>query len=124
MIEHSSSETNNSNMSWIEIYITGRSGFRDEVRKRLESSSIKFMPGSTGSTTHGLDPHVLYWVDRKTNLRAFKHAIGSRLIWRYRLRFYTSLEKFVAAQNNKRKTPEYTVENDALLSELQEALAR
>ena len=47
------------------------------------------------------DVHDLYWVDEKVTLRAVKEAIGSKLIWKYRLQFYPSLEEFIESQKNK-----------------------
>lgn len=89
-------------MGWITVYITGRSGFREEVLKKLESSSVNFMPGNIGVSSD-LEPHDLYWLDDKVDLKKFKQAIGSKLIWKYRLSFFTSLEAFVESQKNERK---------------------
>jgi len=88
-----------SNMGWITIYITGRMDFRDEVRRRLESANLSFMPGNIGSSA-GMDTHDLYWLDDRVPLRKFKRAIGSKLIWKYRLRFFDSLEAFIESQKN------------------------
>lgn len=46
------------------------------------------MPG----TIEGEANIGLYWVDEKTTIRAFKEAIGSKTIFKYRLRFFSSLE--------------------------------
>lgn len=92
-------------MNWITVYITGKADFREEVRKRLENSNINFMPGYTGASSD-MDTHELYWLDDKVDLRDFKQAIGSKLIWKFRLNFYTSLEAFIEAQNKKRETEE------------------
>lgn len=92
-------------MNWITVYITGRADFREEVRKKLESSDINFMPGYTGASSD-MDTHDLYWLDEKVDLRHFKLAIGSKLVLKYRLNFYTSLEAFIEAQNKKRETEE------------------
>ncbi|HEU5145647.1 MAG TPA: hypothetical protein VFT90_02995 [Chryseosolibacter sp.] len=92
-------------MNWITVYITGKADFREEVRKKLESSDINFMPGYTGASSD-MDTHDLYWLDEKVDLRHFKLAIGSKLVLKYRLNFYTSLEAFIEAQNKKRETEE------------------
>lgn len=47
------------------------------------------MPG----TIEGEDNIGLYWVDEKTSIRAFKEAIGSKTIFKHRLRFFSSLEQ-------------------------------
>jgi hypothetical protein len=101
-------------MGWTTIYITGIADFREEVRKKLEGSNVHFMPGYTGASTD-MDTHDLYWLDDKTDLRKFKEAIGSKLIWKYRLNFFTSLEAFIESQKNKKKEAEPTPEENALL---------
>lgn len=82
-------------MGWITLYIQGRSGCTSEVLKHLEQSDISFMPGSVS----GEKNIALYWVDEKTGLREFKKAIGSKTIFKYRLRFFTSLEEARDFQN-------------------------
>ena len=86
-------------MNWNTIYINGRSDFREEVRRKLEHSSLRFMPGYIESISGKND---LYWIDEKITLRKFKQAIGSKLIWKYRLTFYSSLEAFIESQNRKK----------------------
>lgn len=76
-------------MGWTTIYIQGKSGCATEVLRHLEQSDVHFMPGSVS----GEKNVALYWVDDKTGLRDFKKAIGSKTIFKYRLRFFTSLEK-------------------------------
>jgi hypothetical protein len=58
------------------------------------------MPGFIEDST-GTDTHDLYWLDGRKHLRAFKEAIGGKLIWKHRLRFYATLEAFLASQSNK-----------------------
>jgi len=101
-------------MGWITVYITGKSEFREEVLKKLESSNVNYMPGYTG-TSSDMDTHDLYWLNEKVDLRTFKEAIGSKLIWKYRLNFFTSLEAFIESQKNRNKDHELTVEDEELL---------
>ena len=96
-------------MAWHTIYITGNSDFRKEVRKKLEYADPRFMPGYIENSSE-LDTHDLYWLDGRNNMRAFKQAIGAKLIWRYRLRFFNSLEAFLEYENSKDKTEEFTPE--------------
>jgi hypothetical protein len=84
-------------MSWITLYISGKSDFRQDVRRKLEYSSIAHMPGYM-ETNPGQDPADLYWLDGNASLRKVKEAIGAKLIWKHRLRFYSSLEAFMASQ--------------------------
>jgi hypothetical protein len=111
-------------MGWVTIYITGKEDFREDVRKKLEDSDLNLMPGynggSSGDTALFTD---LYWTDEKITLRQVKEAVGSKLVWKYRLRFYESLEAFIESQNPKSKT-EFTAEERALLAEMQASVYR
>ena len=107
-------------MGWNTVYITGKADFREEVLRKLEGSSVNFMPGNTGASSD-MDTHDLYWLDDKVDLKTFKQAIGSKLIWKYRLNFFTSLEAFIESQRNKNKEDGFTAEESALLLKIQEA---
>lgn len=106
-------------MGWITIYITGKSDFREEVRKKLESSDVNFMPGYTGASSE-MDTHDLYWLDERVDLRNLKLAIGSKLIFKYRLNFFTSLEAFIESQKNKHQEAEFIPEAHPLFLKLQD----
>ena len=101
-------------MGWITVYITGKIDFRVEVLKKVESSDVNFMPGYMGASSD-MDTHDLYWLDEKVDLRKFKEAIGSKLIWKYRLNFFTSLEAFIESQNKKKEAESVVEENSLLL---------
>jgi hypothetical protein len=109
------------NMGWSTLYITGKPDFREEVREKLEDSDLALMPGYTGTFASPEEVHDLYWVDEQVKLREFKEAIGSKLIWKYRLHFYPSLEAFIESQN-KTKRPELTKEDLALIAEMKAAV--
>src|SRR5690242_4240782 len=104
-------------MNWNTIYIKGRSDFREEVRRKLEHSSLRFMPGYIESISGESD---LYWIDEKITLRKFKEAIGSKLIWKHRLTFYTSLELFIESQHKSRNL-EFTPEERELIELMKSA---
>jgi hypothetical protein len=82
-------------MGWITVYIRGKSGCEVEVLKNLEHSGLLFMPGETNEK--GLS---LFWIDEKEDLRDFKKAIGSKTIFKYRIRFFTNVEEFVESKHN------------------------
>jgi len=88
-------------MGWITIYIKGKSGFEPEVLSTLNSSGFPFMPGS--SYEQGM---MLYWIPEQKALRAFKKAIGSKIVFKYRLRFFTDVEEFVEFKHNEAENPE------------------
>lgn len=78
-------------MNWTTLYINGRTGFREEVGKRLEDSSVNIMPGyENGLSSDGQD---MYWLAEGIPLRDVKEAIGAKLIWKYRLRFNFDFEE-------------------------------
>ena len=97
-------------MGWIQIYIHGKTGCGPDILRQMEHSKINFMPG----TIEGEDNIGLYWVDEKTTIRAFKEAIGSKTIFKHRLRFFSSLEKlndFYDARPNE----SFTAQEEAMI---------
>ncbi len=81
-------------MNWTTSYITGKADFKGDVLKKLEGSKLKFMPGYLErSSEDGF--HDLYWIADSHSLREVKEAVGSKLIWKYRLRFFLELEEFL-----------------------------
>ncbi|HEY5746969.1 MAG TPA: hypothetical protein VIU12_12880 [Chryseolinea sp.] len=82
-------------MEWNTVYLRGKSNFENEVRHNLEHNGFRFMPGF--SHEKGL---ALYWIEDKQCLREFKKAIGSKTVFKYRLRFYNSIEEFVESKHN------------------------
>lgn len=105
-------------MDWNTIYITGKPGFKKEVAKRLEGAEVAFMPGYIGSGVGGSD-HDMYWLDKDADLRSFKEAITAKAIWKYRIRFYASLEAFIASQ--EKKTEGFTKKDIELIEEMRKS---
>ena len=106
-------------MNWTTIYITGRLGFQAEVRKKLEHSNLHFMPGYVDNSIASVT-HDLYWLNDQTELREMKEAVGSKLIWKYRLRFYANLETFIQSQDNTAKEAELTQDDLDLMAHMRE----
>jgi hypothetical protein len=111
-------------MGWVTIYITGKDDFREDLRKKLEDSDLNLMPGYTGGTDNTETYTDLYWVDEKIKLRELKEAIGSKLIWKYRLNFFTSLEAFIESQNATKGNEEATAEEKALFEKIASSVYR
>ena len=105
------------NMSWTTVYISGKTDFREDVRKKLEHSDQRYMPGFIESSP-GQATHDLYWLDGRTDLRAFKEAIGGKLIWKHRLYFFTTLEAFIASQQTN-KSNEFSDREREMIAEMQ-----
>jgi len=106
-------------MNWTTIYITGRPEFQAEVRKKLEHSDLNFMPGYVDNTTTTVT-HDLYWLNDLTELRKMKEAVGSKLVWKYRLKFYANLEAFLQSQDNSGKAAELTQDDLDLMAHMRE----
>lgn len=101
-------------MEWTTLYITGEEGFKPEVARRLDGSDLNFMPGYLGNPSES--DHDMYWVDKEVDIRSFKHAIGAKTIWKYRVRVYSSLEAFVNSQNEDKNS--LTDKDLALIQEM------
>ena len=106
-------------MSWTTIYITGRPEFQRKVRKKLKHSNLDFMPGYVDNTMATVT-RDLYWLNDQTELREMKEAIGSKLVWKYRLKFYASLEAFLQSQDNTVKAAELTQDDLDLMAHMRE----
>jgi hypothetical protein len=106
-------------MNWTTIYITGRPGFQAEVRKKLEHSKLDFMRGYVDNTTAPVT-HDLYWLNDQTELREMKEAVGSKLVWKYRLKFYASLEAFLQLPENTAKATQLTQDDLDLMARMRE----
>jgi hypothetical protein len=104
-------------MSWTTIYISGNADFREDVKRKLAHSDQRYMPGYIENSI-GKATHDLYWIDERTDLHAFKETIGGKLIWKYRLRFYQTLESFIASQE-ARKENEFSEREREMIAEMQ-----
>ncbi len=100
-------------MNWIPLYITGREGFCEEVRKKIDQANVNLMPGYTGA----IDTYALYWVDDQLDLRELKEAIGGKLVWKYRLRFL-DLQDFIESQQQANESATLTDEELARIEEM------
>lgn len=98
-------------MSWNTLYISGKVGFKEKVLESLEDSDLSIMPGSTGNEQDVL----LIWIDDTLSLRSFKKAIGSKLIFKYRLHFYDNLE---ARQQTKNPNNALTPKEEAMIRKM------
>jgi hypothetical protein len=107
-------------MNWATLYITGRRDFREEVRRKLEGSKLDFMPGYVdGSAATGT--YDLYWIAEHLPLKEFKEAIGSKLIWKYRLRFHTTLEGFIQTLDKGGKSSQLSEDEENLLTAMRKS---
>jgi hypothetical protein len=73
-------------MAWGTVYIKGRTDFQSAVISKLENSWLLGSPEVN-------DDLLMYWVPDTVLLRTLKVAIGSKLIFKYRLCFITNLNQ-------------------------------
>lgn len=106
-------------MSWTTVYISGKSDFRQEVRRKLEHSPVPSMPGFIESYA-GQEPCDLYWLDGTVTLRTLKETIGGKLIWKHRLRFFPTLEEFMAKRQGPKESG-FTHREREMINEMREA---
>lgn len=99
-------------MEWITVYIAGKPGFKEEVLQNLESACFPHMPG-----TQENDSLCLFWMDDRSSLRDFKKAIGSKTVFKYRLQFFPSLEKYFESIRSNREVS-FTPQERALITEM------
>lgn len=98
-------------MRWRTIYISGREGFENAVVDKLTKSDLDFLEGSKES--NGL---LLVWLQDQTNLVDLKKAISAKVIFKYRLRFFNSLEEH--HQTETAHTLNFTPAEEALVKKM------
>lgn len=76
----------------ITIYIKGINKYKAKVRKALRKSIL--VEGDhyiEGHSSH--EDCTLYWLTSRITLLDFKKSIGAKYVWKYRLRFYKTIEE-------------------------------
>ena len=89
-------------MSWVTVYIKGRKSFQKEVLLKLQRTWLR------GSYEANNDL-IMFWIEDASRLRSMKIAIGSKLIFKYRLHFFTDLNfhlKTEKSRSTELATPE------------------
>jgi hypothetical protein len=100
-------------MSWNTLYIAGKTGFKEKILESLEGADLPVMPGSTGNE----QDIILLWIDDSLPLRQLKKAIGSKIVFKYRLQFFDTLEEWQQIQNRKSTL---TDREEAMIREMNE----
>src|SRR5689334_20644239 len=81
------------------LYVTGRPGFDQKVARCLKKLKVNFLTGSFSATST-----YLFWIPDQFDLDKFKGKIGSRRMFKYRLRFFSNANSFATFRDkNKRK---------------------
>ena len=100
-------------MGWVTLYISGKPDFEQEVLHHLGRSGFAFLPGSSDEADL-----ALYWVNDTSKLRDFKKAIGAKIIFKYRLRFYYKVETFHEELNKAKKATTFTTHEKAMIRKM------
>jgi len=82
------------------IYVIGKVGFKEALQSKLDNSWLLGTP----EADHNL---IMFWLADPSRLRDFKIAIGSKIVFKYRLQFITDLGKYIRSENNKKYTELY-----------------
>lgn len=92
------------------IYINGRNGFEKVLRDRLDDSWL--------SSTDSKKNLVIFWLDANTNLIDLKRAIGSNIIFKYKIQFSADPDK---TRNTEQVKPaiQLTVKEKAIIAEME-----
>jgi len=98
-------------MSWTTLYITGKPGFKEKVLEGLEGNDLPIMPGSTGSEQEV----ILFWIDDTLPLHDYKKAIGSKVVFKYRLQFFSTEEEW---QQLQKKNESLTSREKTMIREM------
>lgn len=85
-------------MGWKTLYATGRSGFASRLVDALDASGENFLPGSSGE-----NDVYMFWVTEHFSLSKLKIALGSKRIFKYRLRFFNDVSTFTLFTEKNRK---------------------
>ncbi len=93
-------------MGWAPIYIRGRKGFEEAVVAKLRTTWLR---GSTDGEINLL----MFWLPKINGLRGFKKAIGSDLIFKYRMHFIADLDIHLN-RVNKRSAAFSDAENEQI----------
>ena len=75
------------------IYILGKKGFRYALSKQLSKTCKLCLPGVMLEFDSNYECQ-LYWVPENMTLHEFKRKIGSFHVFKYRMTFFDSAEKY------------------------------
>ena len=85
-------------VKWVGMYVTGRLGFDQKMERYLKRHDISFMTGSFSATST-----YLFWIPDDFDLDSLKRKIGSRRIFKHRLRFFLDVNSFVMSRDKNEK---------------------
>jgi hypothetical protein len=92
-------------MNWNTIYIKGKPGFETEVVASLANTTLDIMPGSLAEGENT----ALFWVGEEISLREVKKAIGGKVVFKFRLKFFKNLNELNTYEEEVRESSTSTL---------------
>ena len=96
-------------MPWNTVYIRGRGDFQKAVISKLERTWLQGSPEAKRDL-------VMFWLPATNTLRSLKVAIGSKLIWKYRLLFITNLNSHLKPKKDMSR--EFSISETDMISKM------
>ena len=100
-------------MAWRTLYTTGRAGSDRVVNDYLKKLKVEFITGSFDQ-----EGTYLFWVTANFDLERLRREIGGKLTLRYRLRFFFSVDSFVAFRHKEEKNHHFTPDQEQMFRDL------
>jgi hypothetical protein len=100
-------------MAWKTLYVTGRAGFDAAILHYLERSDIHFLTGSFNA-----HDTYLFWVTNHFVLQDLKKAIGGKVIFKYRMRFFFEVDAFLSSRDMGKQGHRFTTDQEAMFRDL------
>jgi hypothetical protein len=100
-------------MAWKTLYVTGRPGFDRELLSSLEKTDSHYLTGSFND-----DNTYLFWVTESFEVQKLKYAIGSKVLFRYRLRFFFGVDAFISSRDLGKRNHQFTSVQEQMFRDL------
>lgn len=81
-------------MGWTTVYVNGRAGFGEAILPELHRTWLR------GTVEHDLNL-IMFWLNEDAGIHELKKAIGSKTVFKYRLRFFTNLDEYLKSEAAK-----------------------
>jgi hypothetical protein len=100
-------------MNWTTLYISGRPGANVCMTSFLTESKFEFLAGTTDE-----EGMILFWVPDNFKVRKLKEAIGSKLLFKFRMRFFFSVDTFNTERSRNERRPYFTEDQERMFRDM------
>jgi hypothetical protein len=100
-------------MAWRTLYVAGREGFNHVLTEGLHESGEDYLTGSFNS-----DGTYLFWVTDTFDLDNLKSTIGSRKLFKFRIRFFTDIDMFKWFMTRSARSHRFTAAQEQMFRDL------